>query len=68
MKPTEKSPEIEYFLTDLIGISRQEAAKKNICAWCKKPHTEFRDILSYKEAKISGMCQSCQDEVFKEEE
>ena len=25
---------------------------------------EFRDIPSYREYKISGMCQKCQDEVF----
>jgi hypothetical protein len=33
---------------------------------CANPIGEFRDELSVKEFKISGMCQSCQDEVFDE--
>jgi len=28
----------------------------------------FRDVPSYREYKIAGMCQSCQDEVFPREE
>lgn len=28
--------------------------------------TAFRDELSYKEYRISGMCQKCQDEIFGE--
>jgi hypothetical protein len=34
------------------------------CPMCASPIGEFRDSLSVKEFKISGMCQSCQDEVF----
>jgi hypothetical protein len=64
MKPTYKNKEIEDQLTKIAGISRQEAAERNICTWCKKPHTPFRDNLSAKEATISGLCQSCQDETF----
>ena len=62
--PTKKSPQIESLLTNLAGISRQDAAKQAICTWCKKPITEFKDRLSYKEYTISGFCQSCQDETF----
>jgi endogenous inhibitor of DNA gyrase (YacG/DUF329 family) len=29
---------------------------------------EFRDVLSLKEFRISGMCQTCQDSVFEEDE
>lgn len=36
------------------------------CPFCKKEivSDEFRDALSIKEYQISGICQSCQDEVF----
>ncbi|RAP48940.1 MAG: hypothetical protein BZ138_08540 [Methanosphaera sp. rholeuAM270] len=39
------------------------------CPFCGKlinPDEEFRDQLSVKEYHISGLCQKCQDEVFKE--
>lgn len=65
MKPTEKSPEIDALITELAGgTSRQEALAADICVWCKKPITEFRDPLSRKEYRITGMCQSCQDKTF----
>lgn len=45
-----------------------EMVKNYICPACHKPidvsWTAFRDDLSRKEYKISGMCQKCQDEVF----
>ena len=35
------------------------------CNTCPSEYPlEFRDIPSYREYKISGMCQKCQDEVF----
>ena len=35
------------------------------CNTCPQEYPlEFRDILSFKEYKIAGMCQKCQDEVF----
>jgi len=37
------------------------------CPFCGKeinPETDFRDDLSRREFKISGLCQECQDEVF----
>lgn len=36
------------------------------CPFCSKEVTkeEFRDELSFREFKISGMCQSCQDDFF----
>ena len=41
------------------------------CPFCGKvidPEKEFRDELSKREFKISGLCQKCQDEVFTEPE
>jgi len=37
------------------------------CALCEKEIKGFKDKLSVKEYKISGLCQGCQDEVFREE-
>ena len=36
------------------------------CPFCKMPIkvSDFKDQLSIKEYRISGLCQSCQDEVF----
>lgn len=36
------------------------------CPFCKKlvSNDSFRDELSRREFKISGLCQSCQDEIF----
>jgi hypothetical protein len=44
--------------------NRYHEIEQAICTWCKKPITEFKDRLSYKEYIISGFCQSCQDETF----
>ena len=38
------------------------------CPICKDRVGEFRDELSKEEYKISGMCQACQDEVFKDDQ
>ena len=39
------------------------------CPFCGKKVDldEFRDELSRREFRISGLCQGCQDEVFKED-
>ena len=45
----------------------QEAVKlvgQGKCPICGNVITDFRDELSLKEYKISGLCQTCQDEVF----
>ena len=36
------------------------------CLFCKKEvnFKDFRDLLSMKEFKISGICQECQDKTF----
>lgn len=44
----------------------QFTSAKIVCPFCNKEITGFRDELSLKEAKISGLCQHCQDVVFKE--
>ena len=44
-----------------------DAIGKGECPFCGKEidfETEFRDYLSRKEYKISGLCQACQDGAF----
>jgi len=70
--PSPKSPQVESFLSKLSGDSRQQAATELRCiappVGCGKPITGFRDPLSAKEHRISGLCQKCQDSFFGEEE
>ena len=55
MKPVEKLFPIECGLKEIC-----------ICPFCKKPinENEFRDELSKKEYRISGLCQHCIDKIF----
>ncbi len=47
-----------------VGIKRSSALKAKKCVLCGKDATKFTDELSKKEFKISGMCQTCQDNFF----
>jgi hypothetical protein len=38
--------------------------KQGNCPICKNPTNKFRDDLSKREFKISGLCQTCQDKTF----
>lgn len=66
MEPTNKSPELENFLEQFGG--RTTAIREGVCIpfpiGCGNPIMGFRDQLSLKEYRISGMCQNCQDEFF----
>ena len=42
----------------------KDAIKTNLCVFCGKQATEFRNELSQEEFQISGLCQECQDKVF----
>ena len=63
-----KTKGIMTFLDDLAqknyGRTLTDALKGNVCVMCGEPADEFKDALSKKEYSISGMCQTCQDEVF----
>lgn len=65
--PTQKAKAIDDLLTKLAGVSRQEAAYKKICTWCKKPITGFRNAISKREYEVSGFCQECQDKTYGED-
>lgn len=58
----DKSPQIQEFLEDCFGTGT--AIKNRKCVLCGEDVGAFRDSLSEKEFGISGMCQSCQDDVF----
>lgn len=47
-----------------------EFVAHNFCPRCRKAIDllKFRDTLSLKEYNISGLCQSCQDDIFEEPE
>lgn len=66
MKPTVKSVNINKFIREGLGIDREGNIRDNTCVFCGEKVTEesFRDELSLKEYRISGICQTCQDDVF----
>ena len=70
MKPTEKSPQMESLLEGMSG--RTTAITNDKCIdppfGCGQPlgnvEAHFKDNLSLKEYRISGLCQTCQDKHF----
>jgi len=54
-------------LKDAGFTEEVERIEKNLCPICAKKinlNTEFKDALSKKEFKISGLCNSCQNKIF----
>ena len=41
-----------------------EKFENGICPFCNKKIGKFKDAISEKEYKISGLCQECQDDFF----
>ncbi|MEK6862318.1 MAG: hypothetical protein AABY07_10235 [Nanoarchaeota archaeon] len=64
MKPTNNAVGIENRVTDYISRNRINAIATLGCIFCNNPDTNFRDQLSIKEYKITGICQKCQDNLF----
>lgn len=66
--PSQKAPAIEQMLERLGG--RTTAINNDMCIarpyGCGEPIEPFRDEISEREYTISGLCQTCQDSVFKE--
>ena len=66
----ERDPALQAFIDKMFPEEAQRIRECK-CPFCGKkidPENEFRDKLSRKEFEISGMCQKCQDDIFKEEE
>ncbi len=74
MKPAEKSFGMEAAIADTFGFVPSLHIVANQCVpapiGCGKDVTfdSFRDELSVREFKISGMCQECQDKFFVEDD
>lgn len=67
---SERNPVIQELLEKVFPDETQRI-KEGKCPFCGKkinPENEFRDDLSRREFNISGLCQSCQDDFFKEVE
>ena len=47
-------------------VEEVERIRKGLCPFCAKDISEelFKDELSLKESKLSGLCQDCQDGIF----
>ncbi len=67
-QPIDRSPKITNMLSKMIGTNIVEKIENDLCVFCHKPATDFRDGVSRKEYQISGLCQKCQDDFFTEEE
>lgn len=71
MKPSEKNPSIDAALTAMFGIDRRGSIIMDECVappiGCGKPIQNFSlwSEVEQAEYRISGLCQSCQQEVFK---
>ena len=64
-EPTPKAPAIDEFITAVLGVSRREVINRNKCVACRYPDLYFRDEVSKKEYRICGLCQRCQDRIYK---
>jgi len=54
-------------LSSVFGVDRVKTISEGYCVSCDTEDikaTSFTDDLSRKEYAISGLCQSCQDDVF----
>lgn len=47
-----------------MGHDRVASIQAGTCGSCGGPATAFKDELSAREYRISGLCQTCQDPVF----
>jgi len=69
-QPSKKSNSMNEFLEDIIfnvfDVSRKASIVGDVCVMCKGDASAFTDELSEKEFTISGMCQTCQDEIFED--
>jgi|TARA_Y100000310_G_C20227857_1_gene598808 hypothetical protein len=63
-KATYKNPALDNAIEDIFGFNRVNSISNDTCVSCKKEAREFNDPVSRKEYTISGLCQTCQDNVF----
>ena len=66
-KPTPKRSAVEMELQKIFAKDRPATIMAGSCMTCDTTdivEADFTDDLSIKEYQISGLCQSCQNEVF----
>ena len=63
-EPTPKRDEIRRFQSTIAGKDVPEEIRQDRCVSCGQPAEIFRDEVSRREFRISGLCQRCQDQVF----
>jgi len=71
IQPSFKAPSIDAMLTSVFGVDRVKTISGGTCVSCDAEDiiaSSFDDDLSRKEYSISGMCQSCQNDIFGEED
>lgn len=66
MKSVEIEKHLEELTEQLFDRSRSLSMFHLTCVTCGDPIGKFKDEVSQREYRISGMCQECQDEVFTE--
>ena len=54
----------DEFTKRVFGKTCEEVQAKRLCMTCEAEVTGFRDAISAKEYRTSGMCQACQDKMF----
>lgn len=59
-----KSKEMNDAIKAIFGVDVNASVDSNECAMCKRPAVNFRDSLSAREFRISGLCQECQDDIW----
>jgi len=64
----DKHPAIKFMIdqssTALYGRPTSGALALNICVSCTEDASSFNSEVAKREYQISGLCQSCQDEIF----
>jgi hypothetical protein len=66
MKTMQMEKALDSISEQLFDRSRSLSMFNLECPTCGGTISKFRDELSEREYRISGMCQKCQDEVFPE--
>ena len=69
-KPTDKAPGIENLLSGILGVNRKESISNRECVFCHEEQDldSFKTELDLKEFHNSGICPTCWDKTFKEDD
>jgi hypothetical protein len=64
--PIYDNPQKKELLRQMGFDQEVERVELRLCPFCRLPVSDedFRDNLSSKESRISGLCQKCQDQFF----